>query len=81
MIICRRIGINARRLREAASLSLDAVAGRGRLSRSRVVQIERGDVIANPEELAKIASVLGASVAALFDGISWDQNQMRFDIN
>lgn len=63
LLIARRV----RELRDAAGLSLDALAGRSGVSRSNISLIERGKSSPTAAVLDKLASALGVALAALFE--------------
>jgi len=62
-LIARRV----RELRDARSLSLDALASRSGVSRSNISLIERGESSPTAAVLDKLASALGVALAALFE--------------
>lgn len=66
--INRRIAARVRALRDAAGLSLEALARRSGVSRSMISLIERGESSATAVVLEKLASSLGVSLAHLFEG-------------
>lgn len=78
MKLRQRIGTNVRILREACGLTLEALSSRCRIQLSALALIESGEGVLGPEELVKIAGVLGTTHDALLDGVRWDQDQMRF---
>jgi transcriptional regulator with XRE-family HTH domain len=61
------IASRVRELRDAASLSLDALAARSGVSRSNISLIERGESSPTAAVLDKLASALGVALAALFE--------------
>jgi transcriptional regulator with XRE-family HTH domain len=63
LLIARRV----RELRDAAALSLDALAVRSGVSRSNISLIERGESSPTAAVLDKLASALGVVLAALFE--------------
>jgi transcriptional regulator with XRE-family HTH domain len=63
LLIARRV----RELRDAAALSLDALAVRSGVSRSNISLIERGESSPTAAVLDKLASALGVALAALFE--------------
>ncbi|MRW90697.1 helix-turn-helix domain-containing protein [Duganella sp. FT80W] len=63
LLIARRV----RELRDAHSLSLDALATRSGVSRSNISLIERGESSPTAAVLDKLASALGVALAALFE--------------
>jgi transcriptional regulator with XRE-family HTH domain len=63
LLIARRL----RALRDAQSLSLDALASRSGVSRSNISLIERGESSPTAAVLDKLASALGVALAALFE--------------
>jgi transcriptional regulator with XRE-family HTH domain len=63
LLIARRV----RELRDAHSLSLDALASRSGVSRSNISLIERGESSPTAAVLDKLASALGVALAALFE--------------
>lgn len=63
LLIARRV----RELRDAQSLSLDALATRSGVSRSNISLIERGESSPTAAVLDKLASALGVALAALFE--------------
>lgn len=63
LLIARRV----RELRDAAGLSLDALAARSGVSRSNISLIERGESSPTAAVLDKLASALGVALAALFE--------------
>ncbi|MTV36640.1 helix-turn-helix domain-containing protein [Duganella radicis] len=63
LLIARRV----RELRDARSLSLDALATRSGVSRSNISLIERGESSPTAAVLDKLASALGVALAALFE--------------
>lgn len=63
LLIARRV----RELRDAAALSLDALAARSGVSRSNISLIERGESSPTAAVLDKLASALGVALAALFE--------------
>lgn len=56
---------NFRKLRQAAGLSQDELAFRTGVVQSRVSRAERGYLWLSPEELIRVADVLGIEVSAL----------------
>lgn len=62
-----RIAQRVRSLRDAARLSLEALAERAGVSRSMISLIERGESSATAVVLEKLATALGVPLAALFD--------------
>jgi transcriptional regulator with XRE-family HTH domain len=62
-LIARRV----RELRDAQSLSLDALAARSNVSRSTISVIERGESSPTAAVLDKLASALGVALASLFE--------------
>jgi transcriptional regulator with XRE-family HTH domain len=81
MKLLQRLGANVRALREACGLTREAVSSRCRLPQSALALIEDGDAVPGPEEIVKIASVLGTTPNALFAGVRWDQDRMRFEVD
>ncbi|SEN15014.1 transcriptional regulator, XRE family with cupin sensor [Duganella sp. CF517] len=63
LLIARRV----RELRDAHSLSLDALAARSTVSRSTISSIERGESSPTAAVLDKLASALGVALASLFE--------------
>ncbi|WP_343729670.1 XRE family transcriptional regulator [Duganella sp.] len=63
LLIARRV----RALRDAQSLSLDALAARSGVGRSTISLIERGESSPTAAVLDKLASALGVALAALFE--------------
>jgi transcriptional regulator with XRE-family HTH domain len=63
LLIARRV----RELRDAQSLSLDALAARSNVSRSTISLIERGESSPTAAVLDKLASALGVALASLFE--------------
>jgi transcriptional regulator with XRE-family HTH domain len=63
----QRIADRVRELRAAQGLSLDALAGKSRVSRSMISLIERGESSPTAVVLEKVAAGLGVMLAALFD--------------
>jgi transcriptional regulator with XRE-family HTH domain len=63
----RRIAARVRELRAAKALSLDALAGRSRVSRSMISLVERGESSPTAVLLEKLAAGLDVPLAALFD--------------
>lgn len=63
-----RIGRRVRELRDAQTLSLDALAERSGVSRSNISLIERGQSSPTAVVLDKLAGALGVTVASLFEG-------------
>ena len=63
----RRIADRVRELRAEQSLSLDALAGKSRVSRSMLSLIERGECSPTAAVLEKIAAGLRVTLASLFD--------------
>lgn len=63
LLIARRV----RELRDARSLSLDALAARSGVGRSTISLIERGESSPTAAVLDKLASALGVALAALFE--------------
>jgi len=62
-----RIAERVRELRTARSLSLDALAGKSRVSRSMISLIERGESSPTAVVLEKLAAGLGVTLPSLFD--------------
>jgi transcriptional regulator with XRE-family HTH domain len=67
MDINQRIAGRLRAARDAAGLSLAALAERSGVSRSNISQIERGESSATATVLDKLSAALGLTVAALFE--------------
>jgi transcriptional regulator with XRE-family HTH domain len=63
LLIARRV----RELRDAQSLSLDALAARSGVGRSTISLIERGESSPTAAVLDKLASALGVALASLFE--------------
>ena len=63
-----RLGLRVRGLRTAGGFSLDDVARLSGVSRSMISLIERGESSPTARVLDRLASALGVSLAALFDG-------------
>ena len=63
----QRIADRVRELRVAQGLSLDALAGKSRVSRSMISLIERGESSPTAVVLEKVAAGLGVMIASLFD--------------
>lgn len=66
----QRIAIRVRELRTTQGLSLDTLASRSGVSRSMISLIERGESSPTAVVLEKLASGLGATLPALFDGVA-----------
>jgi len=64
------LGARIRAAREAAGLTLKAVADETRLSQAFLSRLERGQVSASIANLLEIARVLNVSIAALLEGQS-----------
>jgi len=69
-----RIASRVRGLRTDLDMTLDALAGKSRVSRSMLSLIERGESSPTATVLEKIASGLGVSLATLFDDASAPAN-------
>ncbi|HJV69018.1 XRE family transcriptional regulator [Ideonella sp.] len=67
MDINHRIARRVRELRDAAGLSLDALAERSGVSRSNISLIERGQSSPTAVVLDKLSAALGVTVASLFE--------------
>lgn len=67
MDINHHIGQRVHALREAADLSLAALAERSGVSRSNISLIERGESSATATVLDKLSAALGVTVASLFE--------------
>jgi transcriptional regulator with XRE-family HTH domain len=67
MDINARIARRVRELRDAAGLSLDALAERSGVSRSNISLIERAESSASAVVLDKLATALGVTLASLFE--------------
>ncbi len=67
MDINQRIAGRVRAARDAAGLSLAALAERSGVSRSNISLIERGESSATATVLDKLSAALGITVAALFE--------------
>lgn len=65
--LSQRVGQRLRALREAQTLTLDALAQRSGVSRSNISLIERGQSSPTAVVLDRLASALGVTVAALFE--------------
>ena len=63
----QRIAERVRELRAANGLSLDALAGKSRVSRSMISLIERGESSPTAVVLEKLAAGFGVMLASLFD--------------
>jgi len=63
----QRIAERVSALRAAQGLSLDALAGKSRVSRSMISLIERGESSPSAVVLEKLAAGLGITLASLFD--------------
>jgi transcriptional regulator with XRE-family HTH domain len=59
----RRLGVELRRHREAAGVTIDVVAERLGCSTSKVSRIETGHTIATPADVQRILDIYGVSVA------------------
>ena len=70
MDINHHIGQRVHALREAAGLSLAALAERSGVSRSNISLIERGESSATATVLDKLSAALGVTVASLFERAS-----------
>lgn len=68
MNINQRIAERMRAARDAAGLSLAALAERSGVSRSNISLIERGESSATATVLDKLSAALGITVASLFEG-------------
>jgi len=68
MDINQRIAQSLRAARDAAGLSLAALAERSGVSRSNISLIERGESSATATVLDKLSAALGITVASLFEG-------------
>jgi transcriptional regulator with XRE-family HTH domain len=66
----RRIAGRVRELRSAQGLSLDALASRSGVSRSMISLVERGESSPTAVVLEKLASGLGVTLPALFEGLT-----------
>lgn len=64
------MSVTVRRLRQAAGLTLDALAARSGVSRSGISSIERNETSPTAAVLDKLAGALGVTIAALFDDAS-----------
>jgi transcriptional regulator with XRE-family HTH domain len=62
-----RIAARVRGLRSAQRLSLDALAGKSRVSRSMISLVERGESSPTAVVLEKLAAGLGVTLGSLFD--------------
>lgn len=67
MDVNNRIARRVRELRDAAGLSLDALAERSGVSRSNISLIERGQSSPTAVVLDKLSAALGVTVASLFE--------------
>jgi transcriptional regulator with XRE-family HTH domain len=65
--LAQRIAAQARNLRRARGLSLDAVSRRSGVSRSMISLVERGETSATAVVLERLATGLGVPLARLFD--------------
>jgi transcriptional regulator with XRE-family HTH domain len=68
----RRFAANLRRLREAASLSQEALAFRAALHRTQISLLENGGRMPRVHTRVCLAGALDATPNALLDGISWE---------
>jgi transcriptional regulator with XRE-family HTH domain len=66
-VLHQRIADRVRHLREAQSLSLDALANKSSVSRSMISLIERGESSPTAAVLEKLAAGLGVTLPALFE--------------
>jgi transcriptional regulator with XRE-family HTH domain len=57
----RRLGLELRKLRETASLTIEQVAGRLEVSGSKISRIENGQVSATPRDVRDIAELYGVT--------------------
>lgn len=62
----RRISLRLRELREAAGLSLAALAELSKVSKAMISKIERGEASPTAQLLARLANGLGVSLSTLF---------------
>ncbi len=67
MDVCRRLGQNVRRLREAAGYSQEVFADLAQLHRTYVSDIERGARNPTIKVVEKIAKALRVSTGSLLD--------------
>ncbi|MEG3147279.1 helix-turn-helix transcriptional regulator [Sphingomonas sp. RT2P30] len=67
MDLCRRFGLNVKRLRKQAGVSQESFADTAEIARSYMSDIERG--VRNPtlQVVARIAQALGVSPGSLLD--------------
>ena len=69
MDVCRRLGLNVRRLREAAGHSQEVFADLADLHRTYVSDVERGARNPTIKVVDKLAVALGVSAGSLLDQV------------
>lgn len=61
----KRVGNNIKRIREEKKLTQEQVAKKAGIKTNYFAVIERGEVMTNPEYLAKISKALGVDISEI----------------
>lgn len=77
MTVAQRFGANLSRLREQSGITQEELSFRAGLHRTEIGLLERGGRVPRIDTLAKLAGSLGATPAALLDGIEWQSGEFR----
>lgn len=81
-MVLKRIGLNIRALRDKRGLSQEELAGRAKVARRAVQQLESGDGNPTIGTLEAIAKVLACPVGHLLDGVNqFPQNTEAQSLN
>lgn len=79
--MCERFAANLRTAREEAYLTPEELADRAELDLSDLSAFERGEDLPLADAAARIIAVLDISFAELVEGITWNPETRRFEID
>lgn len=77
MSVAKQFGRNLARASKRAGLSQEETGIRASLHRTEIGLLERGERTPRIDTAAKLAGAVGASMADLFEGITWEPGEVQ----
>ncbi|HUC07267.1 MAG TPA: helix-turn-helix transcriptional regulator [Solirubrobacterales bacterium] len=78
MSVAKQFGANLARIRKRADQSQEETAVRASVHRTEISHLERGLRVARVDTVAKLAAALEVDPGDFFDGIVWQQGDVRY---
>jgi len=76
--VAKQFGANLARIRKRADQSQEETAVRASVHRTEISHLERGLRVARVDTVAKLAAALEVDPGDFFDGIVWQQGDVRY---